>query len=510
MDMIGDFIARKHGEQKISYVDAALEPILKETYGVIVYQEQVMRIASEVAGFTLARADLMRRAMGKKDKALMAEMKKEFLEGAVGKGIVGKTAAAIFELIEKFASYGFNKSHSVAYSVIAYQTGYLKAHYPAEFMAATLSSEMGNTDRVVKFIDDCRRTEINVLPPDVNESLSDFRVVPEGIRFGLCAIKNVGQGAIESVITARTKSGRFENMFDFCRRVDLRLVNKKCLESLVQAGAFDSMEKNRALFLENLERAVSFGQAAQNHAAPGQATLFDSLGPKAAPSIRYPDLLVSNPWSEPDKLAREKSVLGFYVSGHPLLRFQEEVIEFANVQLGDVSGFSGGATARACGIVTAVRRKIDRRNNMMAFVTIEDFTGKGDCIVFSDPYARYQDLLRVDTMVMVVGKGELNGDSLRILVNEVIPMERVREKFAKSVVLSIHVSDMQEQTVSRLREVMEHHQGNVPCYLNVLDTGSAQLFHARRYSIDASDGFVTEVTKMLGPRSVSFSNGSSS
>jgi DNA polymerase-3 subunit alpha len=507
MDMIGDFIARKHGEQKISYVHPLLEPILKETYGIIVYQEQVMRIASEVAGFTLAKADLMRRAMGKKDKALMAEMKKEFVEGAVGRGIAQKTAIEIFELIEKFASYGFNKSHSVAYSVIAYQTAYLKAHYPAEFMAATLSSEMGNTDRVVKFIDDCRKMDINVLPPDVNESLNDFRVVPEGIRFGLCAIKNVGQGAIDSVITARSKDGKFANIFDFCGRVDLRLVNKKCLESLVQAGAFDSVVTDRAVVFENIERSVSFGQVVQNHSSPGQDTLFDSLGPKAAPSIRYPDLLGAQPWSEPDKLAREKSVLGFYVSGHPLLKFKEEVKEFANIQLGDVSRFSNGATARACGIVTAVRRKIDRRNNTMAFVTIEDFTGKGDCIVFSDPYAKYQHLLMQDMMVMVAGRGELNGDSLRILVNEVIPMEQVREKFTKSVILSINVSDFQEQTAARLREIMEHHKGNIPCFLNVKDTGSSRVFQTPRYPIDPSDDFVSAVRKMLGPRSVTFSNG---
>ncbi len=507
MDMIGDFIARKHGDQEISYVHPALEPILKETYGIIVYQEQVMRIASEVAGFTLAKADLMRRAMGKKDKALMAEMKKEFVEGAVGRGIAQKTAVEIFELIEKFASYGFNKSHSVAYSVIAYQTAYLKAHYPAEFMAATLSSEMGNTDKVVKFIDDCRKMEINVLPPDVNESLNGFRVVPEGIRFGLCAIKNVGQGAIDSVIAARSKDGSFPNLFDFCGRVDLRLVNKKCLESLVQAGAFDSMETNRAMVFENIERAVSFGQSAQNHTTPGQESLFDSLGPKAAASIRFPDLLEAQPWTEADKLAREKSVLGFYVSGHPLLRFKEEVKEFANVQLGDASRFSNGATARACGIVTAVRRKIDRRNNTMAFVTIEDFTGKGDCIVFSDPYAKYQHLLMQDTMVMVVGRGERNGDALRILVNEVIPMEQVREKFTKSVILSINLSDFQEQTAARLRELMEHHKGNIPCFLNVKDTGSSRVFQTPRYPVDPSDDFVTEVTKMLGPRSVTFSNG---
>jgi DNA polymerase III subunit alpha len=504
MDMIGDFIARKHGQQKVTYDHPKLEEVLKETYGVIVYQEQVMKIASEVAGFTLAKADLMRRAMGKKDKVLMAEMKKEFVSGAVDRGAGKRQAEEIFDLIEKFASYGFNKSHSVAYSVIAYQTAYLKAHYAAEFMAATLSSEIGDTDKIVKFIGDCRKSGLEVLPPDVNESAKDFQVVNGAIRFGLVAIKNVGESAIDTVVRAREETGRFENLFDFCRRVDLRLVNKKCLESLVQAGAFDSMGKNRAEFMENLERAVSFGQAAQSSRMNGQSNLFDATLSQAAAASRYPAMVETKTWGEQERLQREKSVLGFYLSGHPLLKYEAEVLEFATVRLGDLTGFSGSGTVRACGIVTFVRKKIDKRGNTMAFVGIEDFSGKGECIVFSDPYAKYQQLLQPDAMIMVTGRGELNGESLRIVVNEVHPIERVREKFTKGVYLKINIAEMKENTIVLLRSVIEQNRGTIPCYFSVRDDQSIRVFRSGKYNVDPSEKFVEQVTRMLGPQSVWF------
>jgi DNA polymerase III subunit alpha len=502
MDMIGDFIARKHGEQQISYLHPRLEPVLKETYGVIVYQEQVMKIASEVAGFTLAKADLMRRAMGKKDKNAMADLKKEFVDGAVARDISRRTAGEIFDLIEKFASYGFNKSHSVAYSVVAYQTAYLKAHFPAEYMAATLSSEIGNTDKIVGLIDDCRKMEIMVLPPDVNQSGKNFTVIGGDIRFGLCAIKNVGESAVESVIAARNADGPFRNLFDFCSRVDLRLVNKKCLESLVQAGAFDAMEGHRVQFLENIERAAAYGQAFQSEALNGQSSLFEVQAGKKAATISFPAMVPAGAWPEAEKLAREKTVLGFYVSGHPLLRYEQEINEFANVHFGDLGGFKDGNTVRACGIVTGVKRKIDKRNNTMAFVGVEDFSGKAECIVFSDAFTKFQQHLQPDAMVMVIGKGERNGDLLKILVNEVYPLATVREKFTRSIILSINVQDVQEQTIIRLRELMERNRGNCPCFLNVTDAATTRVYQTRKYHVEPSEAFLQEARRMFGPRSV--------
>jgi DNA polymerase III subunit alpha len=502
MEMIGDFIGRKHGTQSIAYVHPHLEEILKETYGVIVYQEQVMKICSEIAGFSLAKADVMRRAMGKKDKNMMAATKKEFVDGAVGRGIIRKIAEEIFDLIEKFASYGFNKSHSVAYSVIAYQTAYLKAHYPAEFMAATLSSEIGNTDKIVPLIDDCRRLGIQVLPPDVNESGKEFTVVHGAIRFGLCAIKNVGESAIETVIAARQESGRFQNLFDFCRRVDLRLVNRKCLEALVEAGAFDTMPGHRAMFFENAERAAQFGQASQSSLANGQESLFD--GPRQTGAMTFPAMNPAATWTESERLAHEKNVLGMYVSGHPLLRYEQEVSEFANVRLGDLTGFKTNSTARACGIVTTVKKKQDKRGNMMAFVGLEDFSGKGECIVFSDPFTKFQHLLQPDAMILVIGKGEINGDQLRIVVNEVFPMEKVREKFARSVILSINVAEVKENTISALRQLLEHHRGNCPCYFNVQGVPAPAMYAAPRHSVDPSGEFQDEVKRMLGAKNLRF------
>jgi DNA polymerase-3 subunit alpha len=504
MEMIGDFISRKHGQQKIEYLHPKLESSLKETYGVIVYQEQVMKIASDIAGFTLAKADVMRRAMGKKDKNMMAALKEEFVHGAVSQGTAKKIAGDIFDLIEKFASYGFNKSHSVAYSVVAYQTAYMKAHYPAEFMAATLSSEIGNTDRIVKLIDDCRKLGIKVLPPDVNESGKDFNVVNRDIRFGLCAIRNVGESAIDSVIKTRTEHGLFKNMFDFCKRVDLRLVNKKCLESLAQAGAFDGFGNHRSQLFENIERAIIFGSASQSQFLAGQSGLFDDLS-MPNHTVMYPPMNETPAWSQGEMLTREKTMLGFYVSGHPLLKFEHEINEFANVHFGDVMEFKSGSQAKACGIVSGVKKKIDKRGNTMAFVDIEDFSGKAECIVFSDAYTKFQQFLHPDAMVMVIGKGEVNGELLKILVNEIYPMEKVREKFTRSIILSIHVNDIQENTITELRMLMEKSKGNCPCYFNVVQAGASTLYQTRKFTVEPSDVFAGEARRILGPQSVRFS-----
>ncbi len=501
MENIPDFIDRKNGLKSIEFIHPKLESILKETYGVIVYQEQVMKIASEVAGFSLAKADLMRRAMGKKDKSLMAEQKKEFVAGAAQNGIDKKTASDIFDLIEKFASYGFNKSHSVAYSVLAYQTAYLKAHFPAEYMAATLSSEMGNTDKIVLFIDDCRKLGIEVMPPDVNESGVNFVATPRGIRFGLSAIKNVGVSAVEQIVESRSQKGNFHDIFDFCARVDLRLVNKKTIESLIQAGAFDSLHGNRAQLFSTVERAITFGQNIQEALVRGQNSLFEVGGAKVQVK---PMLSQTEPWSEAEVLSREKTVLGFYVSGHPLLKYADEIEAFATVKLGQVENFKNNTTVRVCGIVTSVKKKVDKRGNLMAFVTIEDFTGKAECIVFSDPFQKYSKLLEPDSMVMVSGKGELGGDAIKVLVNEVVPMRLLREKLTKSIVLYLNLDRMNEQTVTEMRELMEKHRGKCACYFSLTGSGLEKnsIYFTRRFTVEPSDTFIAAMKQLLGPAAV--------
>lgn len=501
MQMIDDFIARKHGRQQINYLHPKLEAILKETYGIIVYQEQVIKIASEIAGSSLAKADLMRRAMGKKDKALMAEQKKEFINGALEKGIDKRIAAEIFDLIEQFASYGFNKSHSVAYTVLAYQTAYLKAHYPAEYMAATLTSEIGDTDKIVLFIDECRNLGIDVLPPDVNEGGVKFSVTPSGIRFGLSAIKNVGVGAVEQIVQARDEKGRFKDIFDFAARVDLRAVNKKTMESLIQAGAFDSLHGNRAQLFESVEKAIAYGQIHQEAQGMGQSSLFDSPTAKVLPRVSLP---VVQSWTESEKLSREKNVLGFYVSGHPLLKFAAELEGFATAKFGSCEGIRQNSQVRIGGIVAAVKKKIDKRGNMMAFVTMEDFTGKGECIVFSDAFQKYGELLNPEGMVFVVGKADVSGDSMKILVNEVIPIDQIRDKLTKRINLQLDLDRVDENTVVELRQIIERNRGNCGCYFTV--TGGSysknSLYFTRRFVVAPSQEFMDSVTRLLGADAV--------
>lgn len=506
MEMIGDFIRRKNGQEKIVYLHAALEPILRETYGIIVYQEQVMTIASEVAGFSLAKADLMRRAMGKKDKALMAKQKAEFISGAATRGFSNKVASDIFDMIEKFASYGFNKSHSVAYSVIAFQTAYLKAHYPAEYMAAALTAEIGDADYVVQLIEECRKMKIPVLPPDVNESSVQFVVTPKGIRFGLSAIKNVGVNAVEAIIKARAECGRFENLFDFCRHVDLRLVNKKTLESLIQAGAFDSLGSNRAQLFEMVEKAIQFGQQQQSFKAVGQEALFDS--PMNSSMYEHiPQMPNVAPWPETEKLSREKSVLGFYISGHPLLKYAAEVEAFSTASFGNPTGVKNGTTVKVCGIISQIKRKVDKKGNKMAFLTLEDFSGKGECIVFSKPYSQYQDLIQEEKMIMVIGSVEQAGNSLRIFANEIYPMECVREKFTKNILLTIQLDSATEQTIFLLSETAKKNPGKCHCYFNVISAEGKESLRlkAMKYEVQPNENFFREVEEILGRNAVKIS-----
>jgi len=501
MGNIPDFIDRKNGKQKITYLHPKLEPILSETYGVIVYQEQVIKIASEIGGLSLAQADLLRRAMGKKDKELMAKQKKEFVDSAVVKNIERKIAAEIFDLIEKFASYGFNKSHSVAYSVLAYQTAYLKAHYPAEYMAATLSSEMNDTDKIVVLIDECRKLGINVMPPDVNESDVNFIVTPKGIRFGLSAIKNVGTGAVEQIVKARSEHGRFKDIFDFCVRVDLRLANKKTIEGLIQAGAFDSLHNNRAQIFSNVEAAIAYGQDMQIQIEKGQSNLFDLSGAKVT---NRPMLRNVAEWPETDKLSREKTVLGFYVSGHPLLKYRDEIDGLSTAKLGEADSVKPNSTLRVCGIISDIKKKIDKRNRTMAFVTIEDFTGKADCIVFADAFQKYADLLYVGSIVMMIGKNDGNDESIKVIVNDIIGIEEVRKKYAKGVVINLNLDLTKEQDIFELVKLIEHNQGKCQCLLNILGSGldNNSIYLVRKYTVDPNRRFMDEVKKLLGQEKV--------
>ena len=484
MDFIDDFIKRKKGLTKIEYLHPLLEPILKETYGIAVYQEQVMKIASDVAGFSMGGADLLRRAMGKKKMDIMLEQRSLFIEGAKKKGVSEKIAGDIFDLMEKFAKYGFNKSHAACYSLVAYQTAYLKAYYPAEFMAATISSEMNSTNRVIILLEECRRMKIKVLPPDVNESYPDFVVTDKGIRFGLAAVKNVGRGAIEAIVAAREKHGRFKTIYDLCNSVDLHAINKKVLESLIEAGALDSLEGTRAQLFAAVETAIEFAQ--RNHAqhAHGQTTIFDldeeqdAFAPPPLPSV--------DPWSQSEELNREKAILGFYLSGHPLDKFREEVRTFATITLDSVEDLSNDTRARVCGIISEAKIHYDRQNRPMSFFRIEDFTGSIEGLAFSDCYNKFSNLIQPDSMVMVIGKiNTREGEGAKLIAEEFIPLQETRQKYTKSLYLSFDLEDTTDDILAEIKGLLNKHTGEVPVYISI-KTGENSNYIMRSKSIKVS------------------------
>ena len=433
MENIPDFIDRKWGRKPIEYLHPMLEPILGKTYGICVYQEQIMQIAQQLGGFTLAQADTLRRAMGKKQIQYMEQMKEGYFEGCQKNGIDKKTASEIWDMMVKFADYGFNKSHSAAYAYLAYQTAWLKANYTPEFLAANMTAESGDLAKVVKLIEECRKFDIKVLPPDVNESLIDFSVTDQGIRFGMAAIRNVGGNAVGEILKRRQKDGPFKSFFEFAKRMaGSSLVNKRLIESLVLSGAFDTLNPNRRQCFEAIDAAMNYASACASSVASGMDSLFSTVDESGSNSgIPEPNMPRVEDWSQLEKLRREKEVLNFYVSGHPLEQFYLDVEAFSQVRLGEVAdGTEFTAPVRACGIISGIRTKLDRRENQIAFVTIEDFTGKAECIFWSEAYRKFAPMLSDGEMVFVVGKAELNGaDGIKIIADDVIPMSQARARF---------------------------------------------------------------------------------
>ncbi|HEU4886512.1 MAG TPA: DNA polymerase III subunit alpha, partial [Thermoanaerobaculia bacterium] len=402
--MVDDFIDRKHGKAKVEYPHASLETVLSNTYGVILYQEQVMQIAQVLAGFTLGQADLLRRAMGKKKPEEMAALRNRFSTGAVALGVDRDLATHIFDLMEKFAGYGFNKSHSVAYALVAYQTAWLKVHHSRHFMAALMSSEMDRTDAVVKFIGEAKQMGIEVLPPDVNESNMFFTVVGRNIRFGLGAVKGVGESAVESVLLARQKIGRFTSLLQFCEEVDLRACNKKVLEALIKSGSFDFVGLSRRGLFEQLDSTADSAQRSKDEKERGQNSLFGMFA-AAAPKTDVPVKLQQAPeWPEDERLRYEKETLGFYITGHPLNRFNDELKLFANASTDTLYRFVD-ETVNIGGIVSQIKKtKIKKGRNegqMMAKFFLDDQAGSVEVVVFSDLYSKYSRWLDNGVAVLV-------------------------------------------------------------------------------------------------------------
>ncbi|MCB0264902.1 MAG: DNA polymerase III subunit alpha [Calditrichia bacterium] len=511
MENIDTYIDRKFGRQKMEYLHPLLEPILKETNGIIVYQEQVMRVASDLAGFSLGKADILRRAMGKKKLDLMAKMEVEFVEGCAKKNIDAKTAKEIYQLIFKFASYGFNKSHSAAYSILAYQTAYLKRHYPAEFMAATLTSEINDSKRLVVLIDECKRMGLEVVRPDIQYSGALFDV-PEDrkVSFGLTAIKGVGKGAIQTIIDARERVGSFTNIFDFAKELDLRACNKKVFEALVQAGAFDSLEGNRAQKFAVIEMALSFGQKCQEKEQnKSQISLFDmpsDNGDTLAESLlQYPPMPAIEEWPLKDKLQREKDLLGFYISGHPIDKYANEIKLFSTVDWDKPETYRPGTVVKLPAMISILKRHMDRKGRFMAFVTFEDKFNSFEGVVFSSTYEKYAEYLRDGEIVFVTGKVDDAGDqTLKMLVDEVIPMSESRNRMAGSIKLKVDTSNISEDQIDDLYRLIQNSRGSIPLFFNVYTNGNGEalLLKSRRFKVLPTDDFLVEARKILGDSAV--------
>jgi DNA polymerase-3 subunit alpha len=497
--MTDDFVLRKRGESKVEYPHPLLEPVLRDTYGVILYQEQVMSIANIMAGFSMGQADILRRAMGKKRPEEMDAQREDFEKGAACKGIDADSARRVFDLMYHFSGYGFNKSHSTAYTMLSAYTAYLKAHHPKEFMAALLTSEMGNTDKIVMYIGECREMGIPVLPPDVNESQYHFTVVPEGVRFGLGAVKNVGRGAIESIVEARSKKGNFETLLDFCEGVDLRLNNKRVIEYLIMAGAMDSLDGHRAQLMKGLGSALSLAQRKLEDRRKGQISLFgEDAGSGGAGDLLSFTLPEAAPWSPVQMLAREKELVGFYISGHPLERYRPVLAYYANADTRSLADFSKNREVRIGGIVRSVKRLLDRKGKEMAFVGIEDDHGSAEVILFNDAYSEGNEFLIEDSVIMVRGRiSKKEGDASKIIANRVCNLEGMLEE--GKVGVSVDLSGL-------AGDILSAHPGPSPVYMLLGHGRRRRRFVSRSARVAITEALLRELRDYAGEEAIRVEN----
>ena len=498
MARIPTFIARKHGQEEVEYDHPVLEPILAETYGVITYQEQVQRIARDLCGFTLGQADDIRKAMGKKLADVMEKCKKDFVEGGVSNGVERSIVQKIWSDIELFSGYGFNKSHSACYSEVAYRNAYLKANYPMQYIAASLTNDRDNTDRLAIMLDECRRLEIPVLPPDLNESAINFVPSDEGIRFGLAAIKNVGAGAAQSIVDGRVADGRYEDLYKFCERLDLRAVNRRVVEALIASGAADAFNGHRAQLQEALDVAMRNAQVVQEERGRGQFSLFggDSSAPQLEHQLALPDV---PPWTETEMLSQEKELLGFYVSSHPLSRYELDLRKFAS-PLVDIPEQEDGAPVRVGGLISRISTSSDRKGNPIAFVTLEDLSGKGDIVFFSDAYASNKHLIVQEEVIMVEGRLNERNGAMSILADTVLPMEHTRERLTRSVNITMSAEAVSEELLGKLLQACKDFVGPCDLIICVENGDDHDAVRSRSIHVNPCDELLRRVGALDGVR----------
>jgi DNA polymerase-3 subunit alpha len=521
MENIPTYIARKHGREEVEYPHPMLEDILEPTYGIAVFQEQVMQMAQKLAGFSLGEADILRRAMGKKKQKLMREQRQKFVEGCKEENDIPEDEAnELFDIINEFAGYGFNKSHSAAYSLVAYRTAYLKAHYPPEFMAAAMTNEMDNTDKLSKVLEEAQSMGLEVLPPSINRSQAHFTVEEdeEGeyrVRFGLAAIKNAGEKAIDALIDAREEHGPFDSIFDLTKNVDLGTVNKRTLEALAQAGALDDLEGHRAQLVEIMDTAVRYGQKVQHDRAAGQNSLFGNGD--AGTEAMQPGLPDVETWAKSKRLKAEHEVLGFYVSGHPLDEYRAEADAFATAHFGEPEqleqvieqaaggdGRSRGPVRTFCGIITDVDRNTTKSGKPIAFAKIEDFTGQGEMVVFSSILDQVQPYLKVDKVVLVRGNVEVRGGTVKVLAKDITPMWKVREQMVSEVVLTVDLDQVMTDELQTFQQLCKQTDGNCTLYFDVdaPELRGQERLRSRTYVIEPTAEFMRGAQRIFGPDNI--------
>ena len=502
--MVDDFIDRKHGRARPDYLEPRLEPVLRPTYGVILYQEQVMQIAQVLAGYSLGQADLLRRAMGKKKAEEMAKQRSGFVDGAVANGVSAERAGEIFDLMEKFAGYGFNKSHSAAYALLSYQTAWLKAHHPAAFMAAVLSADMDHTDKVVTLIDECRRMDLTLLPPDINRGQHAFTVTDEGaILYGLGAVKGVGEAAIEAIVETRTAGGPFANLFDFCRRLDPRRVNKRAAEALIRVGAFDPLEDHRAALLATLNQAYTLAEQESRAADAGQNDMFGAASAEAGPAPT-PQLADCPRWSTAERLTAERESLGLWLSGHPIEAYETELGRLVDCRLADVQRFEG-RNVRIAGLVVGSRTLSKGRR--MTFVTLDDRTARLDVTLFDEQLAGAPDLLARDRLLVVEGAvsvDDFNG-GFRIRAEKALPLPAARAGRGASLWCELATAQAPADLPTRLVEVLGAFRGPCPVLVECRTHAASGLLRlGPAFQVRAEDALIERLRALPGVAAAEF------
>lgn len=508
--MVQNFIDRKHGKEEVSYPDAqyqheCLKPILEPTYGVIVYQEQVMQIAQELAGYTLGGADLLRRAMGKKKPEEMAAQREIFEKGAINKGIDGNLAMKIFDLVEKFAGYGFNKSHSAAYALVSYQTLWLKAHFPAEFMAAVMSSEMDNTDKIVGLYDECMNMGLTVVPPDINSGKHRFSVNEKGeIVYGLGAIKGVGEGPIDTILSARQQDGIFKDLFDLTARVDLKKINRRTFDALIMSGSLDKLGPHRAALMKNLEDALKASDQHSKMEALGQSDMFGVL--TETPEEVQNAYANTPKWSEQTILDGERATLGLYLSGHPIGRFLKELAHYAPVRLNELQPTFRGQNATVAGMVVGYRVAVTKRGSRIGIATIEDRSGKLDITLFSEALETYGDLIEKDDIIIATGSIQFDDFSggLKMSAREIMTLDDARTRNAKSLALAINQEQLDAKFVKELTAcIAPYKEGTLPLHFYYQnEQGRALLKGGLEWRVTPSEKMLVELRTLLGESAV--------